>query len=161
MDNNFCYCCDKPAIGQGDHVPPMALFPKGSFSNTKPIIVPSCAEHNQKISKADEYLKFILAASSKSAPTAVIKSTVRGIVRHIKNNSKCLPKFGVKGKGKKALLNESIPVNLELLNKALEKIARGIYFHQSGGKKSFLATWMLSLFSLELIPEQARRRENA
>lgn len=138
MDNTVCYCCDKPAIGQGDHVPPMALFPKGLFSNTNPIIVPSCEEHNQRRSQSDEYLKFILAATSKLAPSDVLGSTVRGLTRHVTRDSKCLPNFGVERKGQEVFIDGSAPVNFELLNEALEKVARGIYYHHSNGEKKLL-----------------------
>jgi hypothetical protein len=138
LDKTICYCCDKPAVGQGDHVPPMKLFPKGLFSNTKPIIVPSCPEHNQEKSKSDEYLKFILTSSSERIPSDVLESTARGVIRHIKMDSKNLLEFGVERKEGEVFVNNSAPVNLGLLTEALEKIARGIYFYHSNGERKLL-----------------------
>ncbi|PIF26737.1 hypothetical protein CLU88_1608 [Acidovorax sp. 56] len=138
MNSTTCYCCDNPAVGQGDHVPPKNLFPKGLFSNTTPIIVPSCQEHNQNKSKSDEYLKFILAASAKSTPSDVLASTVRGLVRHVKNDSRNLPNFGIKKTDQEFLIEDSAPIDIKLLNEALDKIARGIYYHHSKGKKKLL-----------------------
>jgi len=138
LDTTICYCCDKPAVGQGDHVPPMKLFPKGLFSNTKPIIVPSCPEHNQEKSRSDEYLKFVLTSSSESIPSDVLGSTVRGLIRHIKNDSKNLPEFGIERKEDEVFVDSSAPINLALLTEALEKIARGIYFYHSNGERKLL-----------------------
>jgi hypothetical protein len=133
-----CYCCDNPAVGQGDHVPPKKLFPKGLFSYTEPIIVPSCPEHNQNKSRSDEYLKFVLASSSEFTPSDVLGSTVRGLVRHVINDSKNLPDFGIERKEQEVFIEGSAPIDFGLLNEALEKVARGIYYHHSNGKKKLL-----------------------
>lgn len=95
MNAVTCYCCDQPAVGQGDHVPPIKFFPKGAFANSKPIIVPSCRRHNEEQSAADEYLKIILSGSSKVVPGDVLGSSIRALVRHIRNDSKSLHKFGI------------------------------------------------------------------
>lgn len=138
MGRNTCYCCDDWAVGQGDHVPPIALFPKGAFSSTKPIIVPSCLKHNQEMSEADEHLKFVLISSSEGASRDVTESTVRGIVRLLKRNSTNLSKFGVQRTEKGISIEGSAPVNHVLLNRALEKIARGLYFHHTNGGRKLL-----------------------
>lgn len=152
MDKTTCYCCDEPAIGQGDHVPPRALFPTGSFSNAKPIIVPSCAEHNQQKSQSDEYLKFILNASSEFAPSDVQGSTVRGLIRHATRRSKCLQDFGFEQRGQELITDGSAPVDFGLLNAALEKIARGIYFHHSNGEKKLLGRLLVCPIFLGIDP---------
>lgn len=140
MKKTTCYCCEKPAIGQGDHVPPMSLFPKGAFSNMEPMIVPSCAEHNQERSQSDEYLKFVLTSSSDFASKDALGGTVRGLTRHIENNSQSLHKFGIERNGQEVFIDRSAPINFELLNEALKKVARGIYFHHSNGEKKLLGT---------------------
>lgn len=141
MDTPTCYCCDNlAAVGQGDHVPPKGIFPKGCFSNTKPIIVPSCQAHNQEQSSSDEYLKFILASASESTPSDVLESTVRGLVRHIKNDSKSLNNYGIELKNNEVILDGSAPVNFGSLCIALKKVARGIYYHHSNGKKKLIGS---------------------
>lgn len=151
MNKTTCYCCDNPAIGR-DHVPPKRLFPEGLFSTTKPIIVPSCAEHNQEKSQADEYLKFVLASSSEFTPADVLRSTVRGLTRHIRNNSKSLSNFGIERKGEEVFIDGSAPISFELLNEALEKIARGIYYHHSKGEKKLLGRLFVSPLFLGVDP---------
>jgi hypothetical protein len=161
MDKNTCYCCESQAIGQGDHVPPMSLFPNGAFSNIEPIIVPSCLEHNQNLSKFDEYLKFVLATSSEFTPNNVLESTVRGMMRHIKNNGKNLPNFGIYRNGQEVIMNDSIPIDAELLHKALEKIARGIYYHHFMGEKKLIGETVVFPIFLgidRLVNDEDRKR---
>ncbi|WP_128099406.1 hypothetical protein [Paracidovorax avenae] len=92
-------------------------------------------EHNEKKSSSDEYLKFVLASSSEFTPSDVLGSTVRGLMRHVINDSKSLPSFGIERTGQKVFIEGSAPVNFKHLNESLEKVARGVYYHHSNGKK--------------------------
>lgn len=129
-----CYCCDNESSGR-DHVPPKCLFPSEDKGVSNLITVPSCAAHNNKQSKADEYLRFILASSTSNQSEEVSQTTIRGIVRLLEMGSKSLEQFGIDRTGEEVALDGDAPVDNELLNSCLEKIARGIYHHHHNLKK--------------------------
>lgn len=133
-----CYCCENIAVGQGDHVPFKKLFPKGAFSDIKPIIVPSCNIHNQDMSEHDEYLKFVFSSTSKSAPEEIVFSTVRGIDRLLRKKSNLKKKYGLEINDREIRTDGTALVDFDLLNPALEKIARGLYYHHHDGTKKLL-----------------------
>lgn len=54
-----CYKCEEPAASK-EHAPPKCLFPKGVRYRTNLITVPSCKEHNQELSHADQTLLQLL-----------------------------------------------------------------------------------------------------
>src|SRR5450759_5091903 len=62
-----CYACEQPAVTE-EHVPPLCLFPaqkdlpRGISCRRNLIKVPSCADHNLRKAKDDEYLMMILVA---------------------------------------------------------------------------------------------------
>ena len=150
MTATTCYCCERPSVGKGDHVPPIKFFPKNSFSKTKPIKVPSCAEHNENASQLDEYLKFILAAGSSAAPKEVVESASRGLVRLIKKESRTLREFGVCRVADEVFVDKSAPLKQDLLIASLKKIARGVYFHHTWHKRKLttaLDVWPIFLGS--------------
>lgn len=130
-----CYCCDAPAVGRGDHVPPKSFFPGGRFTSVKPIMVPACTTHNQKQSDLDEHLRFVLAASSKNTPRDVIESTVRGVTRHVKNNSKTIEKYGLRRESIDVFTDGTAPAQHASLASSLGKIARGVYYHHTHGSR--------------------------
>lgn len=51
-----CYMCDKNANSK-EHAPPRCFFPKDAkYRSNKLITVPSCVDHNQELSNADQIL---------------------------------------------------------------------------------------------------------
>jgi len=65
MKENRCYCCNELATSR-EHVPPLCIFPQtkdtdGLDFRKNLITVPSCEKHNQKKSKDDEFLMATLA----------------------------------------------------------------------------------------------------
>lgn len=68
----------------------------------------------------------------------MLGSTVRGVVRQVQKNSKKLPNFGIERNDHGVFMEDSAPIDVPLLHEALRKIARGIYYHNSGGKKKLL-----------------------
>lgn len=55
-----CYMCDKIAVSR-EHAPPKCFFPKEvKYRSNKLITVPSCEDHNEVLSNADQILLSIL-----------------------------------------------------------------------------------------------------
>jgi hypothetical protein len=125
-----CYQCDADSVNR-EHVPPQCLFPDGGEWN-KLITVPSCAEHNNKASQADEYLKFMLAAGAENAPKPILEGAVRGLVRLVERESPSLARYGSEREGNTVTVLPDFPLDFELLSSCLDKIARGLYFHHHG-----------------------------
>ena len=133
-----CYCCESPAVGQGDHVPPLALFAVGTFASSPPMIVPSCTAHNQSKSSADEYLKYVLSSTAEFVPTTVREKTARSIVRHLRRRDAPLHRYGISQTAAGLTTGRTAPVNEELLEDGLSKVARGVYYHFHGGAKKLV-----------------------
>ncbi|MCS4234958.1 hypothetical protein [Stenotrophomonas sp. BIGb0135] len=136
--NGTCYCCEDASVGQGDHVPPKKLFAPGAFAFVRPIIVPSCAVHNQEKSNADEYLKFILTSSADGVPEEAMKGTVRSIVRNALSPKASVDRYGIERTEEGIRISGSAPVDEKLLEEALAKVARGVYYHHHGGLRKLV-----------------------
>lgn len=131
-----CYHCNAEGTGQ-EHVPPKCLFPKGgNWSNL--MTVPSCVEHNNSMSKADEYLKFLLGAIASDVPHSITGSAARSAVRLAQMGSGKLHKYGFKWHGKVLAIDNDFPLDFELLTSCLAKVARAIYFYHHVGQRKLL-----------------------
>lgn len=156
-----CYCCEDPAIGQGDHVPALSFFPKEAFAYSSPIIVPSCWAHNQGLSRADEYLRLVLASSAPKVAEEVREKTVGSVLRHVLKPGANVERFGMKRTPEGLKAGPTAPVDMELLNVALEKVARGVYYHHHNGTKKLLGPVYAQPIFLgfeEDAPEEFRRQ---
>src|SRR3989442_797265 len=86
-----CYMCACPSETR-EHAPPLCLFPEGKdlgpgLDVRKNLItVPSCAEHNLKTSKDDEYLMVLADAHFENNSTARTQFATK-VVRALKNSS--------------------------------------------------------------------------
>lgn len=148
-----CYCCDEPAIGQGDHVPPKALFQSNTFATSAPIIVPSCPAHNQAKSSADEYLKFVLTSAADGVPNDVRGGTVRSVIRHAKNPKASLYRFGMERTQQGLTIGKTAPVDSNILDEALGKVARGIYYHHHRGLRKLTGEIVVHPIFLGLVSD--------
>jgi hypothetical protein len=83
-------------------------------------------------------LKFILASSAEVVPTDVRKGVARSFVRHVKNPDASLHRFGAERTYQGLSIGRSAPVDADLLEQALGKVARGIYYHHHHGLKKLL-----------------------
>jgi hypothetical protein len=83
-------------------------------------------------------LKFVLASSAKVVPAEVRKGVVRSVVRHAKKPDSSLHRFGMERTDKGLSISGSAPVNADLLDQALGKVARGIYYHHHYGLKKLV-----------------------
>lgn len=118
-------------------MPPKCLFPKeGSWPAL--ITVPSCAKHNNGNSTADEYLKFILGASTSNIPNPIRSGVTRGAIRLAQKRSRNLHLYGLRWDRNTLVIEKDFPLNFELLSMCLEKIARGLYFHHHCGQRKLL-----------------------
>jgi hypothetical protein len=133
-----CYHCDADATGK-EHVPPKSLFPTGKDWN-KLITVPSCRLHNDTTSTADDYLKFLLGAICLNVPDAIRSSVARGAVRMVRKKSRTLSRYGFSMDGETLNIDETIPLDIELLATSLKKMARALYFRQHNGRRKLLGT---------------------
>ncbi|WP_207864010.1 hypothetical protein [Pseudomonas sp. 58(2021)] len=157
-----CYCCDKPSEGR-EHVPPRCLFPKGEDAGLADLItVPSCAEHNPDQSHIDEQLMQMLVGTSADVHPEVLQRTVRGIIRHVKKDSQIIGRFGIeKVAPKQYIQHPTGPVNFEVIEQALEKIAKGVYHHHTKEEQkldSVLAVHPLFLGIDESATPEAREK---
>jgi hypothetical protein len=102
------------------------LFPKEGIWPAL-ITVPSCAKHNNGNSTADEYLKFILGASTSNIPNPIRSGVTRGAIRLAQKRSRNLHLYGLRWDRNTLVIEKDFPLNFELLSMCLEKIARGLY----------------------------------
>ncbi len=141
-----CYFCGSVATSD-EHVPPKAVFPKpkdspdGRDYRLQLIKVPACDLHNSATSKDDEYLLYVatMSLTANSLGThhfltkvrraiderpALIRSIVKTAQRvhvHDRQTGKEFPTYGFEVDGNR-------------LDVIFEKIARGIHFHETGGR---------------------------
>lgn len=157
IDITTCYHCDSESTGR-EHVPPKCLFPKGE-DWPELITVPSCVKHNNENSTADEYLKFILGASTSNIPDPIRSGVARSAIRIAQKRSRNLHRYGLQWDRDTLVIEKDFPLNFELLSTCLEKIARALYFyHHCGQRKLLGALKVIPLFipvDASLAPELA------
>lgn len=143
--SSTCYHCDAAVTGR-EHAPPRCLFPKGG-DWPHLITVPSCAAHNNDMSPADEYLKFLLGAVTAPVPNVITRGTARGAVRLAAKGSRNLAKYGFQWRGGALDIGKDFPLDVELLNACLKKMARALYFHHHGCQRKLTGPlYVLPLF---------------
>jgi len=100
--------------------------------------VPSCRLHNNATSTADEYLKFLLGAISPNVPDAIRSGVARGAVRMVEKKSRTLSRYGFFMDGEAVNIEETIPLDIELLAVSLKKMARALFFRHYCGRQKLL-----------------------
>jgi hypothetical protein len=148
-----CYHCEAEATGR-EHVPPKCLYPKGGgWSNL--MTVPSCAEHNNAKSTADEYLKFLLGEIGQGTPHAITRSAARGAIRQTALGRGNLRKFGFLWDGKVLVIDDPISIDFELLSPGLAKVARATYFYHHLGRRKLLGDLLVCPLFIPIDPTVA------
>ena len=112
--------------------------------------VPSCKVHNNDTSTADEHLRFMLSAGAMNVPQAVTDVAFRGVMEHVLKRSRTLPRYGLDWENEALSVGKDFPIDFELLNVILSKIARALYFDHHCGRKKLLGD--LKVFPL-FIPD--------
>lgn len=137
----YCYLCGIDATTR-EHFPPKCFFPKEKDLIDLPDelrkdyrenmeSVPSCKEHNSSYSKDDEYL-FLLVSSYLNTNDDFRKMFTKKNRRAIEERPKLQNLIGgnprpVISEGK---IGIAVDVDRDRILKALDKIARAIYFHE-------------------------------
>jgi len=99
------------------------------------ITVPSCAEHNPDQSHIDEQFMQMLVGTSAGIQQEVLQRTVRGIIRHVKKDSQIIGRFGLEKVAHKQFIQHPTgPVDFDVIEQALVKIAKGVYHHHTKEK---------------------------
>lgn len=140
-----CYCCDDLATSR-EHVPPKCIFPKADPKTNinyreNLLTVPSCEAHNQTKTRDDEYLRAVLtmcigadAVASRYFSESVLRGAIDrpNLLRGIFSKSQTVY---VKEKSD-THLSETVAteINRERVERSLEHVALGIFFHQFGVK---------------------------
>lgn len=149
-ENLTCYMCSKPATTK-EHVPPKCFFPStkdGKFRN-KLITVPSCKEHNNDTSAADELINLLLYIVTENDKNEACSAQTQKLMDFNSKN----------GERKKSLINKLIANNPKIVNlserfknksgitlsfeylplrptliSTFNKISCGVYFYTTGKK---------------------------
>lgn len=144
-NNKTCYMCDRPKTSV-EHVPPKCLFPEQKDSKDgvdyrkNLITVPSCDEHNISKSADDQYLLYILPASITSNDVGLnqfltkVKRSIAltpGLAKTLVSRS---IKATVQTPNERLIQTIGVNVDMNRIQDSLEKVARAIYFFETGKK---------------------------
>jgi hypothetical protein len=160
LSQQSCYFCAAPADGSPDHVPPEAIFRgfSDSYKSPKIITVPSCHEHNQGASADDEVLAWVMSDASSAGSSVgldVFQALMRPASERVYKDRKFVderlkrcgirflrdPKdFDENGRPKPPVYDaeyfrraeQSLRDRWVILERSLQKIAAGLYFHATG-----------------------------
>jgi hypothetical protein len=157
-----CYCCDKISVSL-EHVPPKCIFPEvkdmqdGNDYRKNLIKVPSCDLHNQAKSTDDQYLLLILLMgffnnqiAGKQFATKMLRSLQRKPVLYHQLFSTSKPVTI------DTLPSVSVGVDRARFNDSIEKICRGLYFHDKAEKWEMPIQVHTPLLLTESSPEYDR-----
>ena len=151
-----CYFCGKPATS-AEHVPPKCLFPeqkdmRGEDYRKNLITVPSCDKHNMHKSKDDEFLMACLAPVVGNNATAFIHTNTK-LVRTYLHNPRLIDKTVLDSRKVTIVGPDGITFptlvgrpDMPRLCRALQAVARGLYFYANGkrfkGKVTVIPSFM-------------------
>jgi hypothetical protein len=124
-----------------EHSPPRCLFPEskdledGADLRKNLITVPSCADHNPKLSKDDEY--FLVIAVSNWEGNARQGEQSNKVVRALRRSPAFMSTAfaGAQPTTVDGKPTMSFTVDRVRVERVIEKTARGVYFHHTGGQK--------------------------
>lgn len=141
MKEKKCYKCGAKATSR-EHVPPLCIFPEKKDLNRdfriNLIKVPSCDEHNLKKSKDDEFLMACVSGivGNNSIGYLQLKTKIRrsfdntkGLVNRVVGNYQ---EKEVRDKNGVALPVLAGSLDYTRLQRCIEYIAYGLYFHEYG-----------------------------
>jgi hypothetical protein len=158
MSDETCYMCDAPAISR-EHVPPLCIFPEskdlesGEDLRKDLITVPSCAMHNSKKSKDDEFILFVLTLNitnnilaKQQGFTKILRAVLRNSNLPNQFFSKRSPTMAIKFEGN-TISASLAKIDYQRFLRASTHMAHGLYFHHFGrkfeGQCSIFADFML------------------
>ena len=135
-----CVYCGKYKVLTSDHIPPKNLFPKPRPNNL--ITVHACKNCNEGASKDDEYFRLMLSMKDdvytqpgveqlwQTSYRGLKRPTKQGMVRSLSKNFQYGPTYNQSGiyLGCKGTYN----VDLERLDRVIERIIKGLFFHHYG-----------------------------
>lgn len=134
--NKICYICGDLADTR-DHIPPDGIFPVPKPTNL--ITVPACSECNEGSSKDDEYFRTVIATASSESPYAekLLDTKITrqfkerpALQTHLFNKMKKVDIFSEGGIYLKK--GYAFKVDQERVQTVVEKIVKGLYFHEKG-----------------------------
>jgi hypothetical protein len=125
-----------------EHSVPRAMFPTEKRANL--IKVPACDACNQSYKKDDEYFRTVIAGASFADPVGrriwdekVVRSTLKRSPRLSAALVSRLVDIDIKTPAGVYLgIQEALLVDFGRVNRVLEKIVRGLYFHHEGRRLS-------------------------
>lgn len=140
-----CYCCDALATSR-EHVPAKALYPElkdspgGVNYRATLATVPSCDKHNTHKSRDDEFLMYILTMTE--GANAVGQLQIPKILRSLQRRPALMQRILesatpalVKDRNTGRLAEPAgFRIDLERIDRAMELIAKGVYFLYRGAK---------------------------
>jgi hypothetical protein len=127
--------CEKPPTST-EHIPPQCIFPEkkdlpvGVDFRKNLITVPSCDDHNISKSDNDEYLNLVIMSHFENnlhAQRQFSKKQMRAFTKRSSKFSMFKGMFPAKVFG---LPSMGFKADRERLDKSLDWIARGLYYHQ-------------------------------
>ena len=141
--SDTCYACGAAATSV-DHVPPRVLFPEqkdllADFPDGPPdlrrnlITVPSCETHNTAQSKDDEYVAFVIAAHWANNGLGTTQWKTK-ILRALSRSTALALLFTASAEKIVFAGVETgrFKIDRPRFDATMEKVARGLYFHETG-----------------------------
>lgn len=133
--------CDSPSTTR-EHAPPQCLFPEskdledGGDLRKNLITVPSCASHNSRLSKDDEYFLFI-ATSNLEGNARQGEQFGTKVIRALRRNPALLSTAfrAARPATVNGVPTMSFTVDRPRVERVVEKVARAIHYHHTGGQK--------------------------
>lgn len=138
-----CYMCDLPEMSR-EHAPPSCFFPEqdtiGRDLRRNLVTVPSCANHNSKKSKDDEFLRaIILLVSAKHSDAAKHQFFQKLLVasrRKPQAHSNFVTNSGPAGDGD----NVALRLDRKRFDACIDRLARALFVNE------FRCKWQLPIF---------------
>jgi hypothetical protein len=138
LSSDICIYCGSTDELSVDHIPPKNLFPKPRPSNL--ITVPSCRACNEGASKDDEYFRLMISMRHDTGDHPAVRQILPTIYRSLQKPKKKgfqqslfknIDELNVFSKGG-IYLGRSARYNVDLqrLNRVVERITKGLYFHE-------------------------------
>ncbi len=136
IDN--CAYCGKLEPATKDHIPPRNLFPEPRSHNL--ITVPCCESCRQGWSKDDEYFRLVLLSTWTVSEQEIAQKPIDTLIRSLgrKENRK-FARMVQRSMGKSFARTEAgillgpfdtLSIQPERVNRVLERIIRGLFFHE-------------------------------
>ncbi|WP_188795474.1 hypothetical protein [Dyella nitratireducens] len=105
-----------------------------------------------------------MTSVAEGVPKDVRGGTIRSVIRHAKNPETSLHRFGMERTQEGLTIGKTAPVDEDILDEALGKVARGIYYHHHRGLRKLTGTIVVHPIFLGIVndapPEIHKTFEN-